>query len=115
MKRTLIALILAPLTAASWASNQEANALRAECAAKYSPVAEATASNEYQFVYKKGDYRGEKHNGKVVGCSDSQYNTYLASVDPARVMSANPTAAGRPNIKPNIKPNLAAEAAKNGK
>lgn len=110
MKRTLIALILAPLAAASWASSQEANALRAECAAKYSPVAEAAASSEYQFVYKKGEYRGEKQNGKVAGCSESQYNTYLASVEPSRVMAAYPTAAGRPNIKPNIKPNLAGEA-----
>jgi hypothetical protein len=114
MKRTVIALLLAPLAAASWAASPEATALRAECAAKLSPGSqEQGASSEHQFVYRKGEYRGETQGGKFVGCSDAQYSSYLASVDPARVMSAHPTAAGRPNIKPNIKPNLAEQAAKN--
>ena len=114
MKRTLLALILTPLAALSWAQSPEATALRVECAAKMSPVTEAKtgAAKEYQFVYSKGEYRGEKQNGKLVGCNEAQYNGYLASVDPTRVMSAYPTAAGRPNIKPNIKPNLAGEATK---
>lgn len=106
MKRTLIALILAPLAAASWAAGGDA-ALRAECAAK-NPVKTGAkpAANEYQFVYHKGEYRGEAQAGKAVACSESQYSAYLASVDPARAMAANPTAAGKPNIKPDIKPHL---------
>ncbi len=114
MKRTLLALILTPLAALSWAQSPEATALRVECAAKMAPMgdAKATAAKEYQFVYSKGEYRGEKQNGKLIGCTDAQYSGYLASVDPTRVMSAYPTAAGRPNIKPNIKPNLADQATK---
>jgi hypothetical protein len=114
MKRTLLALILTPLAALSWAQSPEATALRVECAAKMAPMtdAKAGAAKEYQFVYSKGEYRGEKQNGKLIGCNDAQYNGYLASVDPTRVMAAYPTAAGRPNIKPNIKPNLADEAGK---
>jgi len=108
MKRTLVALILAPLAAASWAQSHEATALRVECASKQGLIAEsAPAAAEYQFVYRKGEYRGEKQAGKTVGCSEKQYNAYLASVDPSRVMNAYPTAAGLPNIKPNLKPNLA--------
>jgi len=114
MKRTLITLILAPLAAASWAAGPEVTALRAECAAKMSAAAEVstTAASEYQFVYRKGEYRGEKQNGKTVACNDSQYSAFLASADPTRVMAAYPTAAGKPNIKPNLKPNLADQATK---
>ncbi|MCV2420121.1 hypothetical protein [Paucibacter sp. DJ2R-2] len=114
MKRTLIALILAPLAAASWAQSPEATALRVECASKYqSSIEPAQAAAEYQFVYRKGEYRGEKQAGKTIGCTEKQYNAYLASVDPTRVMNAYPTAAGRPaSIKPNIKPNLADQVEK---
>ena len=114
MKRTLLALILTPLAAVALAQSPEATALRVECAAKMAPVTEAKtgAASEYQFVYSKGEYRGEKQNGKLIGCSDTQYSGYLASVDPTRVMSAYPTAAGRPSIKPNLKPNLADQAVK---
>ncbi len=114
MKRTLLALILTPLAAISWAQSPEATALRVECAAKMAPLAGASsdAAKEYQFVYSKGEYRGEKQNGKTVGCNDAQYSAHLASVDPTRVMAAYPTAAGRPNIKPNLKPNLADQAVK---
>ena len=114
MKRTLLALILTPIAALSWAQSPEATTLRVECAAKMTPMSQAkpVAASEYQFVYSKGEYRGEKQNGKLVGCNDSQYSGYLASVDPTRVMAAYPTAAGRPNIKPNIKPDLADQATK---
>lgn len=106
MKRILTALILAPLAVASWAAGSDA-ALRAECAAKNQPKTMAKpAANEYQFVYHKGEYRGEVQAGKQLACSESQYSAYLASVDPARAMAANPTAAGKPNIKPDIKPHL---------
>ncbi len=114
MKRTMLALILTPLAALSMAQSPEATALRVECAAKIAPMtdAKAGAAKEYQFVYSKGEYRGEKQNGKLVACNDAQYSAHLASVDPTRVMAAYPTAAGRPNIKPNLKPNLADQAVK---
>lgn len=100
MKSILAALTLAPMALLASAQTPEATALRVECA--------ANSSNEYSFVYRKGEYRGEKQNGKFVGCNDKQYTAYLASADPLRVMSAYPTAAGRPVV--NIKPDLKAAA-----
>ena len=100
MKRILataaVLALIAPLAQAG-TENADAKALRAECAAKNSVKFDAKAeANEYRFVYSKGEYRGEAQPGKALNCSESQYSEFLASADPARVMSAYPTAAGRP-------------------
>lgn len=75
--------------------------LRAECAAKHQPQLDAkVAANEHRFVYYKGQYRGEQQAGQTLPCAEAQYAAYLDKLDPARVMSAYPTAAGRPMVKP---------------
>ena len=90
MKRLLttaaLLALIAPMAHAATAENADAKALRAECA----------AANEYRFVYNRGEYRGEATAGQAVSCGQTQYAEYLASADPVRVMSAYPTAAGRP-------------------
>lgn len=112
MKSILAALILAPMALVAAAQTPEATALRVECAAKNLPAASAKDSNEYSFVYRKGEYRGETQGGKFIGCNEKQYTAYLASADPVRVMSAYPTAAGRlVNIKPDLKAAAKAEQA----
>lgn len=103
MKRILSVLTLATISAASMAQTNNAmvETLRGECAAK-NPVKQdkkAPAANEFTFVYYKGEYRGEQVAGKSLNCSESQYAAYLNTVDPTRVMSAYPTAAGRPTVK----------------
>ncbi|KQV94843.1 MULTISPECIES: hypothetical protein [unclassified Roseateles] len=73
--------------------------LRAECAKSYtdtSSVATPVPSNEYQFVYANGKYKGEAKPGKLLACTEQQYAAYLDKADPAKVMAAYPTAAGRP-------------------
>src|SRR6218665_1077956 len=108
MKRILIALTLAPLALAASAEGSrqaqtpEAAALRGECAAKYSAAYKEDkprAANEYHFVYANAKYKGEQMPGKMLACTEDQYAAYLDSADPARVMSAYPTAAGRPASK----------------
>lgn len=101
MKRILstaaVLALIAPLAQAATAESTEAKALRAECAAKNTVKFDTKAeANEYRFVYSKGEYRGEAQNGKALACSEGQYAQHLASADPARVMSAYPTAAGLP-------------------
>lgn len=92
----LLALI-APLAQAATAENADAKALRADCASQHAvKFDEAAAPNEYRFVYNRGEYRGEATGGSAVACAQTQYAEYLASADPVRVMSAYPTAAGRP-------------------
>lgn len=103
MKRILSLLTLASISAASMAQANTAmvDTLRGECAAK-NPVKQdkkAHAANEFVFVYHKGEYRGEQVAGKPLHCSESQYAAYLNTVDPSRVMTAYPTAAGRPTVK----------------
>jgi hypothetical protein len=76
--------------------------LRAECAKSYtstSSVATPVAANEYQFVYAGGKYKGEAKPGKMLPCTSDQYAAYLDKADPAKVMAAYPTAAGRPTAK----------------
>lgn len=90
MKQLFIALLVAP--ALALAGNGEAT-LRAECAGKHKVAAKASA-NEYTFAYHQGKLRGEAVPGKALACSEGQYNAYVASLDPARVMALNPTAAG---------------------
>lgn len=86
----------------------EQSELRAECAMSYSDtssVATPVAANEYQFVYSNGKYKGEARPGKVLPCTSKQYAAYLDNkADPAKVMSAYPTAAGRPTLKKKAEP-----------
>lgn len=99
MKRTLsLAALLALAAPLAQAANENATAraLRAECASQHPVAMEgAPAAHEYRFVYNKGEYRGEQQAGRALPCSEGQYAQYLASADPARVMAAYPTAAGR--------------------
>jgi len=77
--------------------------LRAECANSYSDtssISTPVAANEYQFVYSNGKYKGEARPGKLLPCTSQQYAAYLDNkADPAKVMAAYPTAAGRPTTK----------------
>lgn len=81
----------------------EQSELRAECANSYSATSSITtpvAANEYQFVYANGKYKGEAKPGKLLACTSQQYAAYLDNkADPAKVMTAYPTAAGRPTAK----------------
>lgn len=103
MKHVLFAMMFASLAAGASAQTdkQEVVALRGECAAKYMAKLDGKAkdSNEYQFVYYKGEYKGEQTAGKKLDCTEQQYAAYLNTVDPTRVMTAYPTAAGRPTVK----------------
>jgi len=103
MNRTLLAATLA-LATCSFAhadENAAVAALKNECAAKYDAKleAKATQANEYQFVYAKGEYKGEAQAGKALPCTEKQYVAYLETADPTRVMNAYPTAAGKPTAK----------------
>jgi len=81
--------------------------LRAECAKSYTDTSSVTApvaSNEYQFVYSEGKYKGEAKANKLLPCTEQQYAAYLDKADPAKVMAAYPTAAGRPTAKKKAEP-----------
>jgi hypothetical protein len=82
--------------------------LRAECAMSYSDtssIATPVAANEYQFVYSAGKLKGEARPGKTLPCTQQQYAAYLDNkADPAKVMAAYPTAAGRPTAKKKAEP-----------
>lgn len=92
-----LAAPMAHATATTSAENADAKALRAECASQHAVRFEQpAAANEYRFVYNRGEYRGEATSGQPVACAQTQYAEYLASADPVKVMSAYPTAAGRP-------------------
>ena len=81
--------------------------LRAECAKSYeatSSIGTPVAANEYQFVYANGKYKGEAKPGKLLPCTNDQYAAYLDKADPAKVMAAYPTAAGRPTAKKKAEP-----------
>ncbi|MBV8503772.1 MAG: hypothetical protein JO006_18885 [Paucibacter sp.] len=97
MKTTLIALALGAVTGLCSAAggapySPEIMALRYECAAKYYPTEYASRYYSPQ-AYEKGEYKGKSE------CTDQQYSSYLETVDPTRVMSAYPTAAGKPGYK----------------
>lgn len=98
---SLLALVGTAQAAKPVAYTPEIAALRADCAASYTSVPQAKAeSNEYQFVYAQGKYKGEASGGKQLACTEGQYAAYLDNkADPSRVMSAYPTAAGRPTAK----------------
>ena len=98
---TLVALVGSAQAAKPAAYSPEVVALRADCAASYTSGTQAKAdANEYQFVYAQGKYKGEATGGKQLPCTEGQYAAYLdTKADPTRVMSAYPTAAGRPTVK----------------
>jgi len=98
MKQLLIALLAAPALALAGSGDAT---LRAECAAKHK-VAATKAANEYTFAYHQGKLRGEAKPGKALACSEGQYTAYVASLDPARVMALNPTAAGKPGVEEHV-------------
>ena len=105
MKFLIPALAAVTAFAAQAANNTtpEQAELKAECANSYSATSSITtpvAANEYQFVYANGKYKGEAKPGKLLACTSQQYAAYLDNkADPAKVMSAYPTAAGRPTTK----------------
>jgi len=100
-----LAAVTALMGSAAQAANNatpEQAELRAECAKSYeatSSISTPVAANEYQFVYANGKYKGEAKPGKLLGCTSDQYAAYLDKADPAKVMAAYPTAAGRPTVK----------------
>ncbi|MFT7723008.1 MAG: hypothetical protein QM788_09280 [Roseateles sp.] len=98
----LAAALACSAQAGSNASPEQAE-LRAECARSYSSTSSIdmpVAANEYQFVYAGGKYKGEARPGRLLPCTSQQYAAYLDSkADPAKVMAAYPTAAGRPTLK----------------
>ncbi|NCT82989.1 MAG: hypothetical protein GXC94_07610 [Comamonadaceae bacterium] len=104
MKFLIAAAAALTAFAASAASNTtpEQAELRAECAKSYeatSSISTPVAANEYQFVYANGKYKGEAKPGRLLACTNDQYAAYLDKADPAKVMAAYPTAAGRPVAK----------------
>lgn len=97
-----VTAFMAPAAQAANNATPEQAELRAECAKSYSDtssVATPVAANEYQFVYANGKYKGEARPGKLLPCTSDQYAAYLDKADPAKVMAAYPTAAGRPTAK----------------
>ena len=102
------AALLAAFAAQAGTQTPEQAELRGECAKSYSDtssVAVPQASNEYQFVYSNGKYKGEAKAGKMLPCTEQQYAAYLDNkADPTKVMAAYPTAAGRPTVKKAAKP-----------
>ena len=105
MKFLIPALAAVTAFAAQAANNTtpEQAELKAECANSYSATSSITtpvAANECQFVYANGKYKGEAKPGKLLACTSQQYAAYLDNkADPAKVMTAYPTAAGRPTTK----------------
>lgn len=105
MKFLIPAFAAVTVFAAQAANNAtpEQAELRAECAKSYEATSSITtpvAANEYQFVYSNGKLKGEAKPGKLLPCTNDQYAAYLDNkADPAKVMSAYPTAAGRPTTK----------------
>ena len=79
----------------------EQSELRAECAQSYSAtssISTPVAANEYQFVYASGKYKGEARPGKLLACTSQQFAAYLDNkADPAKVMTAYPTASRPPD------------------
>ena len=105
-----LAAVTAFVGSAAQAANNatpEQAELRAECAKSYTETSTITtpvASNEYQFVYSAGKYKGEAKANKLLPCTEKQYAAYLDKADPSKVMAAYPTAAGRPTAKKKAEP-----------
>jgi len=99
MKSLLTLASLALVASFAHAADVTVETLRTECAAKHSAKLDTKddgAASSYHFVYAKGEYKGEAQSGKALPCTEGQYAAYLDTQDPTRVMSAYPTAAGRP-------------------
>ncbi|HEY4080468.1 MAG TPA: hypothetical protein VGM81_07215 [Burkholderiaceae bacterium] len=115
MKTFLLALTLGSLATVAAAADSkyyspEITALHTECAAKY-------YANEYKdkadYAKEKDAYAKNEYSGAKSECSEQQYAAYLEGVDPARVMAAYPSAAGRPaGYKGDYKADYKADAAK---
>jgi len=109
-----IAVLLTVTSLATHAAEESygaADVLRAQCAKSYVEYSGRYAGAEaYSKAYvkdSKGYYRfGDK---AYVPCSEAQYAAYLDKADPAMVMAAYPTAAGRPGYKKDAKPIAAAK------
>lgn len=103
-----VAAVAAFAAQAADKSTPEQAELRAECAQSYSAtssISTPVAANEFQFVYANGKYKGEARPGKLLPCTSQQYAAYLDNkADPAKVMTAYPTAAGRPTTKKKAEP-----------
>lgn len=115
MKTFLLALTLGSVASVAAAADSkyyspEIAALHSECAAKY-------YANEYKskedYSKDKDAYAKNEYSGAKSECSEQQYAAYLESADPARVMAAYPSAAGRPpGYKADYKAGYKADAAK---
>ena len=97
MKHALIALALTPMVALATAPADKQ--LRSACASQNAPKVVVSGANEFQFQYHQGKLRGEAKPGKPLACTQEQYTSYVASLDPAAVLAANPTAAGKAPAK----------------
>ena len=99
----LAATLLASLALSSTAARaDQTDALRAECAARHGVTLKAGAADEHVFVYHRGELRGELQPGESLPCSASQYKAYVASLDPARLLALQPSAAGKPAIEEHV-------------
>ena len=89
MTTTTRSLLALALVATAFTVQAKEGDLRSECAAQNAPKLAIDAKA-----------------GKKLACTPSQYSDYLASVDPARLMATNPTAAGgkKAETKPAAKP-----------
>jgi len=112
MKTLLIAFSFGTLGCAAMAADApyyspEITALRGECAAKYyaneykgKDAYSKDASKEYaKDSYSKDSYDKSSYSGAKSECTEQQYSAYLETADPARVMAAYPSAAGKPGYK----------------
>ncbi len=106
MKTLLIAFSLGTLASAAAAGDAqyyspEITALRGECAAKYyaNEYKGKDASSKDKDSYSKDSYDKSSYSGAKSECSEQQYVAYLETADPARVMAAYPSAAGKPGYK----------------
>ncbi len=97
MKFALLALALTPALALATAPADKQ--LRSACASQNAPKVVVSGANEFQFQYHQGKLRGEAKPGKQLACTEQQYTSYVASLDPAAVLAANPTAAGKAPAK----------------
>jgi hypothetical protein len=100
MKQALIALALSPLVALAAPAAKD---MHSACASQNTPKVVVSGANEFQFQYHQGQLRGEAQPGKPVPCSAQQYESYVASLDPAATLAANPTAAGAKKPAPKAK------------
>jgi hypothetical protein len=109
MKLLMTVLCVLSVASAQAADNSAVvqDQLRAECAKSYVEYGGKYAgAQHYDASYAKeaggGYYRYGERSYRA--CSEAQYSAYLEKADPAKVMAAYPTAAGRPGYKKDTKP-----------